>query len=117
MDYANHGYKPLVETWFLIAGLSSVAVLNAAIAWALTRDRARRAYQDTVLRLDGLEADIALVSGRLTRSQKQLASQSSVEARQEAKSLKDEATDLLRVQPTQKRGSGRPSVVSLPRSA
>ena len=102
-----------METWFLIGGLALVAVFNAVIAAALTRDRARRESHKNTLRLDQLDADIEFLSGRITKNQKQKASEASVEARAETKSLKQQAMEQLVEQMPPVVVNERPSVVNI----
>ena len=107
-----HNYS--METWFLIGGLVLVAVFNAVLAMALTRDRAKENSTKTALKLDELEADIAFLSGRLTKLQKQTAAGAAVEARQEAKSLKEQAMEQLATDQYPANADGRPKVHSFP---
>ena len=106
-----------METWFLIGGLALVAVFNAVLAVTLTRQRAVAESLKSVLRMDELEAEIAVLSGRLTKIQKQTAAGAAVEARQEAKSLKEQAMEQLATDPYPANAEGRPKVLSFPRGA
>ena len=100
-----------METWFLIAGFASIAAFQAFVGFALMRDRARRDRARANLRVDELDADIAAISQRLTKAQKLYAAGMSNEARQEAKTLKQEAMEHLGKQDYPPNASGRPSVV------
>lgn len=107
----NSGYNSTMETMFLIIGLLAVAAFQALIAWAVTRSRAYGEFKKVTIRLDELEGEIAQLSSRLVKSQKRMAAEKSVEAREDAQSLRDEATARLHQVVAPETGSGRPSAV------
>lgn len=102
-----------METWFFAAGLVLVLVISTFISEFLTRRARDGDSRKYLLRVDQLEADIDYLSARLTKSQKQTAAQASVEARESAKSLKDEAQSRLALEPSPPKAEARPTVIPM----
>jgi len=80
-----------MDVLVISVGMVVVAGFQALLAYAATRSRAYGQFKEFTLTVDKLEADIAFLSDRLTKMQKRQAAETSVEARRDAKSLKDEA--------------------------
>lgn len=100
--------------WILGLGVAG-GVIGAFLFDAPSRVRAYRAVKDFGLRIDEFEGQIAQLSARLTSTQKTIASQRAVDARAEAKTLEEEARDLLDRDAASQLNSGRPSLYKIPR--
>jgi len=113
VNYVKSGYNFRMEMWYLVAGCALVAVVNAVISMVLIARSRGSDTREYVLKLDQLEADVDYLSGRITKAQKQTAAQASVASREDAKSLKDEATIRLSSQGAQAKAQVRPSVIPI----
>ena len=102
--------------WILIfGGFVLIAIAQVAIATLLNRARGRSDTLKNAIKIDEIEAEIINLSHRITRGSKRDAAEKSVDAREEAKSLKDEALQHLAKDNAPADSTGRPSIVTFPR--
>jgi len=103
------------ELILLVAGFVLVTIAQVVIFTLVNRARGRSDTLRNEIKIEELEAEIVNLSHRITRAAKRDAAEKSVDAREDTKSLKDEAYLRLAKENEPAAATGRPSVVSMPR--
>ena len=106
-----------LETILLVSGFVLITIAQVVISTLANRARGRSDTLKNAIKIEELESEIINLSHRITRSSKRDAAEKSVEAREEAKSLKDQAYAHLAKENASAEPLGRPSVVSFPRGS
>ncbi len=104
--------------WILLSvGFVLITIAQVLIFTLANRARGRSDTLKNAIKIEELEAEIINLSHRITRASKRDAAEKSVDAREEAKSLKDQAYAHLAKENASEGTTGRPSVVTFPRGS
>jgi len=114
-NYPKKVYESAMENAIFIGSMVVLAGFSGFFGGLLLHASALRRVHNLAMMVEQLTGDIENLSSRLTTFQKKQASQQGVEARVEAKSLKDEATIRLASENAPKPPEGRPGILTFRR--